>query len=439
MLTQPSSYQPPSPEPHADPHILHGTQAFRHTSLALFAAGFATFSMIYCVQPLMPVFTQKYGVSAASSALSLSLTTGVLAFALLFAGNWSDRLGRKPIMVGSLFLSASLVLATSFAPTWSVFLTERALLGLAISGLPAVAMTYLNEEMHADSIGLGMGLYISGSAVGGMSGRLIAGVLANYWGWHLAMAVIAMIGLMAGVIFMRSLPASRHFTPRRLAWRQKQELVKEIFKDLGLPWLFAEGFFLMGILVAFYNYLGYRLMGRPYDFSQAQVGLIFSVYVMGVFSSSWMGHVAGRLGRRKVLWLAFGLITVGVALSFAKPVWVILLSVLLLTIGFFGGHSIASSWVGRRTRVAKAQAASLYLFFYYVGSALVGTGGGFLYTAWGWNGVAGLLLLFAFCGLVIALKLRRLVPMAMQPYPADGTSVFNKHNKDQTEQQSSLR
>ncbi|MEW5298302.1 MAG: hypothetical protein WDW36_001442 [Sanguina aurantia] len=66
--------------------IRHGTPAFRRTNMALFAAGFATFGLLYCVQPLMPEFTRAYHVSAATSALSLSLTTGVLAIAMLFAG-----------------------------------------------------------------------------------------------------------------------------------------------------------------------------------------------------------------------------------------------------------------------------------------------------------------------------------------------------------------
>ena len=94
--------------------IRHGTPAFRRTNLALFAAGLATFGLLYCVQPLMPQFSHDYGVSAAASALSLSLTTGVLAFAMLFAGALSDAVGRKSVMAVSLLSSAVLVLATLF-------------------------------------------------------------------------------------------------------------------------------------------------------------------------------------------------------------------------------------------------------------------------------------------------------------------------------------
>lgn len=170
----------PAPVPITTAPIHHGTPAFRRTNLALFAAGFATFGLLYCVQPLMPEFSNDYGVSAAVSALSLSLTTGVLAFAMLFAGILSDAWGRKRVMVVSLLSSALLVLLSAVMPNWPTLLLVRTLLGLTLSGLPAVAMTYLSEEMDVESIGLGMGLYISGSAVGGMGGRLITGVLTDF-------------------------------------------------------------------------------------------------------------------------------------------------------------------------------------------------------------------------------------------------------------------
>jgi YNFM family putative membrane transporter len=55
----------------------------------------------------------------------------------------------------------------------------RALAGLTLGGVPAGAMAYLSEEMHAKAIGLAMGLYISGNALGGMSGRLVTGAVTD--------------------------------------------------------------------------------------------------------------------------------------------------------------------------------------------------------------------------------------------------------------------
>ncbi|MEP7186911.1 MAG: MFS transporter [Rhodanobacter sp.] len=391
--------------------IHHGTPAFRRTNLALFAAGFATFGLLYCVQPLMPEFSHDYGVSEAVSALSLSLTTGVLAFGMLFAGALSDAWGRKSVMVTSLLSSALLVLVSAMMPNWPALLVVRTLLGVTLSGLPAVAMTYLGEEMDVESIGLGMGLYISGSAVGGMGGRLITGVMTDFFGWRIGVLVVGAIGVLAGLVFWRALPASRHFVSQPLRWAALRERFSRMFRDPGLPWLFAEGFLLLGSFVTIYNYLGYRLLAAPYNLSQAVVGLIFGIYLIGTFSSAWMGHLAGKLGRRKVLWTAFALMLAGVGLTMMQPLLLIMLGIVAITFGFFGGHSIVSSWVGRRAGAAKAQASSMYLFSYYTGSSIAGASGGLFYAAHGWNGVALFVGVMVLSGLLIALRLFRLPPL----------------------------
>ncbi len=393
------------------PKVHHGTPAFRRTNLALFAAGFATFGLLYCVQPLMPEFSRDYGVSEAGAAMSLSLTTGVLAFAMLFAGALSDAWGRKSVMVASLLSSALLVLVTAVMPSWPALLAVRTLLGLTLSGLPAVAMTYLGEEMAVDSIGLGMGLYISGSAVGGMGGRLITGVLADFFGWRFGVGVVGVIGVLAGLIFWRALPPSRHFVAQPLHWRVVLGRFAGMFRDRGLPWLFVEGFLLLGAFVTVYNYLGYRLLAPPYHLSQTAVGLIFGIYLVGTFSSAWMGHLAGQMGRRKVLWTAFALMLAGVALTMMQPLPLIMLGIVAVTFGFFGGHSIVSSWVGRRAGAAKAQASSVYLFCYYMGSSIAGASGGLFYASHGWNGVALFVGALVLAGLLIALRLFRLTPL----------------------------
>jgi YNFM family putative membrane transporter len=277
--------------------------------------------------------------------------------------------------------------------------------------MPAVAKTYLAEEMHGESIGLGMGLYISGSAVGGMGGRLITGVLADFVGWRVGVLVVGAIGMVAGAIFWRALPPSRHFVAQPLRWRTAVGRFGGLFHDHGLPWLFIEGFLLLGAFVTVYNYLGYRLLAPPYHLSQAVVGLIFGIYLVGTFSSAWMGHLAGRLGRRKVLWTAFVLMLAGVMLTMTRPLPLILLGIVAVTFGFFGGHSIVSSWVGRRAGAAKAQASSVYLFCYYLGSSVAGAGGGLFYASHGWNGVAVFVGVLVLAGLLIALRLVRLAPL----------------------------
>jgi YNFM family putative membrane transporter len=403
--------------------IRHGTAEFRRMNWALFAAGVATFGLLYCVQPLMPQFSRQYGVSAAGSALLLSLPSGVLAVAMLFAGVLSDTWGRKRVMSASLLASAILMLLTAIAPDWRVLLTLRALLGLTLSGLPAVAMTYLSEEVHSESIGLGMGLYIGGSAVGGMGGRLIAGVMADLFGWRSGVAAMAVVGLVSAWVFAECLPPSRHFRAQPPHLPALRSRFAGLFADPGLPWMFAEGFVLLGAFVTIYNYIGYRLMAPPYALSQAAVGLLFSVYLVGIFSSTWIGHLAGRLGRRKLLWMMFVVMLAGLALTTAESLWVIVAGTAVITFGYFGGHSIVSSWVGRRAGLAKAQASSMYLCTYYLGSSVAGAAGGLFYAAHGWTGVAAFVAgLFGF-GLLVAWRLYFLAPLPVPPSPATEPSL----------------
>ena len=396
-----------------DRRIRHGTPAFRRTNLALFSSGFATFGLLYCVQPLLPAFSRTFGVDAAGSSLSLSVTTGVLAVAMLFAGALSDMWGRKPVMLASLLGSSLLVLATAMAPNWSSLLVLRAMLGVTLAGLPAVAMTYVSEEIHADSLGFAMGLYIGGNAIGGMGGRLISGFAADHSSWRVAVGVIGALGLVACALVAKGLPPSLHFEPRRARPRALLSSFGSLWRDKGLPWLFAEAFLLMGAFVTIYNYASYRLLAPPFSLSQSHVGAIFMVYLIGVGSSAWMGSIAGKLGRRRVLWTAFAIMLAGVALTATQSLAAIVIGIALVTFGFFGGHSIASSWVGKRAPLAKAHASSFYLFSYYMGSSIAGSLGGFAWTHAGWNGVATYVGVLVVAGLVVSLKLRRLEPLPL--------------------------
>lgn len=369
--------------------IARGTAAFRRTNLAMFSAGFATFALVYCVQPLMPEFARTFGIGAAESSLSLSVTTGVLAGALLVAGGLAESWGRKPIMAGALLTAALLTLLTAVVPSWHALLALRAVEGLAFAGVPALAMAYLGEEIEPGSIGLAMGLYIGGSALGGMSGRLLTAALADVATWREAVAAIGAIGVVAALVFWRSLPPSSHFTPRPLALRPLLAAYAEHLRDRQLALLFAEAFLLMGGFVTAYNYIAFRLLAPPYALRQSAVGAVFLVYLVGIGSSAWVGAVAGRVGRRAALRGSIALMLAGVALTAAAPLPAVVAGIVVLTFGFFGAHSVASSWVGLRARTAKAQASSLYLFFYYLGSSVAGWVGGVCWTAWGWPGVAG--------------------------------------------------
>ena len=220
--------------------IERGQRGYRPTMLALFLGAFSTFVLLYCVQPLLPILSDAFDIDAATSSLSLSVSTGMLAIGLLITGPISDAVGRKSVMSVALLAAAVCTLIAAAMPSWTGVLVMRGLAGLSLSGLCAVAMTYLNEEIHPRYVGLSMGLYISGNSIGGMSGRLISGVMVDWVPWRWTLATIGIVALIAAILFMRWLPPSRHFTPRALNWRNVVSGFAVQFKDRGLPLLFLE-------------------------------------------------------------------------------------------------------------------------------------------------------------------------------------------------------
>jgi len=330
------------------------------------------------------------------------LTTGLLAPAMIVAGAFSESRGRNGMMVGSLLASSLLTLLSAVAPRWGLFLVTRALAGIAFAGLPALSMAYLSEEVHPGSIGLAMGLAIGGNGLGGMVGRLFTAFMAGILSWRWAVGIIGVLGLAATALFWRTLPPSRHFVARPLRARSLLQSIASQLRNAKLLALYAIGFLIMGAFVSAYNYATYHLLAPPYSVSQTAVGLVFLVYPFGIFSSAWIGARADRAGRRKMLMLMFALMFAGILLTLLRPLICVIVGIAVVTFGFFGGHSVASSWIGVRATHAKAQAAALYLFCYYMGASVGGSVGGIFWDMARWPGVAAYIAVLLGAGFVTA-------------------------------------
>ncbi|EFB73600.1 transporter, major facilitator family protein [Providencia rustigianii DSM 4541] len=387
-------------------YIQRDDALYLRVTLSFFTVGFATFALLYFVQPILPMLSSDFNVSPATASLSLSLSTGLMALGLLVTGPISDAIGRKNVMVISLTCAAIFTLMSSVMQSWQGILIARALVGLSLSGVAAVAMTYLSEEIHPSYVALSMGLYISGNSIGGMSGRLMTGVVADYYSWRVAVVILGTLALIAAIGFWRLLPPSQHFRATSLKPRNLWVNLHLHLRDKGLPWLFIEGFVLMGAFVTMYNYIGYRLLEPPYNFSQSVVGFLSIIYLTGTYSATKTGSLTQKYGYGRVLIAAIGMMLIGVVLTLHPNIWIILTGMTVLTAGFFAGHSVASSWVGRRAKRARGQASSLYLFSYYAGSSIAGTLGGVFWSFYGWNGVALFISVILLLGVAIGYKLK---------------------------------
>lgn len=405
----PVSASPPDSTTPIDARPTRGTREYRAVTLALFAAGLTTFVSMYSAQALLPALTGEFGVPPAVAALAVSVTTGMVALAIIPASVLSERFGRTRVMVASAAVSSVIGVLLPLSPNIWVLLIGRALQGVALAGIPAVAMAYLAEEIHTRDLGAAMGRYVAGTTIGGLVGRLVPAAVLDVASWRWAMEAAALLALVLAVVMTRKLPPSRHFRAQRVSPRIVASNLAGHLRNPALVLLFALGFLLMGGFVSVYNFLGFRLLDAPFSLPEALVGLVFLLYLSGTYTSAAAGSAADRFGRAAVLLGAVLAMALGLAITLWAVLPLVLVGMLLFTGGFFAAHSVASGWVGLLATDHRAEASSLYLFAYYLGSSVAGATAGIAYAHGGWAATVG------FVGALVAVALAAATAMFAKP------------------------
>ncbi|MFE1782401.1 MFS transporter [Streptomyces sp. NPDC059506] len=377
----------------ADERLLPGTSAYRRAILALFAAGTATFLLVYATQGLLPAISAEFSATPARASLTVSLTTGALAAALLPVSTLSEKYGRLQVMTASVFGAALVGLAIPFSPDLTTLVVLRALQGVALAGLPASAMAYLAEEVSPRALAGAVGLYVAGNSLGGMTSRLAAGWIAQWTNWRIALGVLGAASLLCAVTFLLLAPKARHFTPSPI---NPAALLRTVRGHLGNPLLlrlYLLGMLFMSVFGSVYTVLAYRLTEAPFHLAEGVIGSIFLVYLVGTFTSAVSGRLTARIGRRGSLYTGIATVTAGLLLTLADSLTAVLLGLVLITGGFFTGHVVASGSVSGTAASGRAQASALYMTAYYVGNSVGGTVGAGAYHSAGWSGTTAVALL----------------------------------------------
>ncbi|MFE9781063.1 MFS transporter [Streptomyces sp. NPDC005775] len=380
----------PSPVPSTADRLEPGHPGYRRMSFALFAAGVATFALLYSTQALLPAVSASFGATAGQASWTVSAATGALALCVLPLSALSERFGRRQMMTASLVVAVTVGLFVPFAPSLGWLIALRAVQGAALAGLPASAMAYLAEEVRPKALVAAIGLFVAGNSIGGMSGRILTGWVAQAWGWRAALGAVGLLAVACAVVFHFMIPRARNFTPGSLNPKALAKTVGGHLSDPLLRRLYAIGALFMTVFGAVYTVIGFRLAEAPFSLPQGVVGSIFLVYLVGTVSSAAAGRLVGRLGRRGALYLAVSTTAAGLLLSLADQLAAVLLGLVLITAGFFAGHAVASSSVSRTATTGRAQASALYQSAYYLGSSAGGTLGAVAFHAGGWAGTVTL-------------------------------------------------
>lgn len=411
-----------------------GSSEYRRVIVALFVAGISAFSQLYAAQGMLPALARGLTMTEADAALSVSAATGGLAVAVLPWSIVADRLGRRRTLAISMLVAVALGVGVSFAPDYAWLLALRAAQGAAIAGIPATAMAYLSEELTPAGVATAAGLFVSGNTVGGLSGRLLAGPLAELVSWRVAFGAATLLAAVAAVVFILAAPAAHGFVPERrgrsapgaasnaptLGFRAK---LATVARNPQLLALYGQALLLMGGFVAVYNYLGFRLEAPPLLVAPALTALVFLAYLAGTFASPRAGQLALRFGRLPTLLGGIGCMLAGLALTLIAWLPAVVAGLMILTAGFFVAHSVASGWISVFAPTGRAQATSLYNLGYYGGSSVFGWAVGLAFAPFGWVGVVlavGALALISAGWAVLALREQ---PGAGPALPGDSVSL----------------
>ncbi|MCG7254998.1 MFS transporter [Corynebacterium hadale] len=378
-----------------------GTIEYRRASIGMLLVGLAIFSSLYATQALLPTLTREMGIDPSTAALTVSAATGALAVCVVPASILSEKFGRGRVLVISALAATALGLTLPLAQSIEQLVVLRSLQGALLAGTPAVAMAWLSEELDERDLAGAMGLYIAGTSVGGLTGRLIPAFMLEVTDWRWALATSAAVSLALAVATAILLPEQRNFRPKA-SIRPGAEVraVTGHLRNPRLVGLVATAFIAMGVFVSMYNFFGFRAI-NDFGLAPSLAGLTYVMYLSGTWSSARAGSFVSRFGRGRVVLAAAVLMLTGALIGSSGNLIVTLVGLLIFTASFFALHSTASGWVGLIAEKDRAEASSLYVFCYYMGSSLLGAATGQAFEALPWAGFVAVLA--AMLGALIAI------------------------------------
>ena len=387
----------------------------RTRTLAVVFAGFCAFTTLFAPQPLLPMLARVFAVTPGRASLLVTASTLAVAMAAPFAGIVADRFGRKRVIVPAAFLLAVPTLLAATAGSFGQLLIWRFLQGVFTPGIFAVIIAYVNEEWE-DGAGAATAAYITGTVLGGFSGRVLAAFVAARAGWRWAFLALGILNLLGAVAIRAWLPPGRRFTRAR----ERTPLAASMLRHLGNPRLaatYAVGFCVMFTLLGTFTYVNFYLAAPPFRLSTEALGQLFVVYLVGAVITPRAGSMIDRMGHRFALVVAFTGGAAGIALTLIHNLPAVLAGLTLACTGVFIGNSAGSSYVGSAATESRASAVGLYVTFYYVGGSAGSAIPGLLWGHPSWRACVALIIGVQMLTIALALGFWKPLTKAAAPMP----------------------
>ena len=356
-------------------------------------SGLSVFAQLYLFQPMLSELQASFGVSLATGSLAVSASTIGMATGLFLFAFKADTFKRERLMSLSLILSALLTITSAFMSHFVLLLLLNFLKGIALSGVSAVALAYLSDEIEPGKIGLAISLYLSGNTIGGMTGRVTGSLLAGWGGWQQAVWAIGITSLLLGFLFYWKIPTSSQVSQNSISIREKLQQMRDLLSKRLFIGMYLIAALAMGVFVSVYNYISIQLESPRYGLPHQMIAMIFVMYLTGVAGSIIVGKLSDKYRPERLLRYSLILLGAGLSMLLIPRLWALIAGLGVLTFAFFSTHTIASRIVSVNASRSKSSATSIYWLSYYAGSSIIGSLTGIILTRFGWDTFVEILLM----------------------------------------------
>jgi predicted MFS family arabinose efflux permease len=359
------------------------SRSFRGRQLAVGLAGYFCFLNLYSPQAILPMLSDEFGTGAAGIATIMTASTLAVAVSAPFAGTVADVLGRKRVIVAAMLVLAIPTVMTALAPSLSALVFWRFVQGVVLPPIFAVTIAYIGDEWQPREATAAAGVYTSGASLGGFSGRLFTGVLADLIGWRYAFDVLALLTLIGAALVFLLLPRERKFVRSEGLAASGRQMLRHL-RNGQLLATYAVGFGVLFAFVTTFTYINFRLAAPPYDLSATWLGAIFVTYLAGSALTPTTGWVINRFGRRHFMIGNIAVWIGGLALTLAGPLWVIVAGLTVCAACGLMCQAVSTGYVTITAQAGRSSAVGLYVTSFYLGGACGATLGGFAWNLGGW-------------------------------------------------------
>lgn len=373
---------------------------------AVCLCGIFAFIDLYATQPLLPLFTHLFHASKATVGLTVSASTFGVAISAPFFGLFAERLSRRRVILWSIIALAVPTLLAATSPNLHALIFWRFVQGLIMPGIFAITITYIGEEWPVQSVALVMSVYISGTALGGFLGRIIAGFATSRLSWHWAFLILGALTLAGAAAVARWLPQERRSPlPHAEAnWRAQLHSLLGHWRNPRLVVTFAVGFNILFSLVAVFTYITFYLADPPFHLSTEALSYLFVVYLVGLVVTPAAGYLISRAGLRAGIAGSIALSFLGALVTLSHSLAWVIVGLALVCTGVFISQASATSYLREAAPAGgRVSAAGLYLSCYYIGGTAAGVVPSYLWSLGKWPACVAFIAAMQVVTLAIAL------------------------------------